>query len=459
MNGDESSFRDRLNALPFDDSFRKEHRDPLRQRVLEVFDAAQADRSRRSVRHTFTYWRKIMTRPAPRFAAAALAIAALCVVFLAMFQSQPTVAFAKMIEPILKAKTARFNTMVEGKDLPKVTFRTLVLEPNRLRQEMPDGQIQIVDSNIGRMLTLRPAEKSATSIDFTDLPKEQKPTNFFAQIRTGFGAAASDPASKKEPLGRKRIADREAIGFRLTLSHAEATIWGDAKTGLPIAVEMTLALLPDVKITMTDFEFDVELDETLFKMEAPDGYSVEKLDIASPAEKALIAALKLLCDHNRGQFPGSFDHAATVACMTDWVEKNPGEPDAAWKKKMMDMLIPLNGGLTFAATLPAEANARYAGKGVKFNDAATAVFWYKPTGTANYRVIYGDLSVKEQNAPPSRNGVPVKMGNPIEDWKREIMNRKKVAPVLAPQPVEPEPAEKAPPPVEPAPPVREKPKN
>jgi hypothetical protein len=37
----------------------------------------------------------------------------------------------------------------------------------------------------------------------------------------------------------------------------------------------------------------------------------------------------------------------------------------------------------------------YAGKGVKLGDAETAIFWYKPEDSETYKVIYGDLSIKE----------------------------------------------------------------
>jgi hypothetical protein len=37
----------------------------------------------------------------------------------------------------------------------------------------------------------------------------------------------------------------------------------------------------------------------------------------------------------------------------------------------------------------------YTGAGVKFGDADTAIFWYQPQGSDTYRVIYGDLSVKD----------------------------------------------------------------
>jgi hypothetical protein len=52
-------------------------------------------------------------------------------------------------------------------------------------------------------------------------------------------------------------------------------------------------------------------------------------------------------------------------------------------------------GMMFVMTLPAESNWRYAGENVKFGDAQTPIFWYKPEGSQTYRVIYGDLSVKD----------------------------------------------------------------
>lgn len=59
-------------------------------------------------------------------------------------------------------------------------------------------------------------------------------------------------------------------------------------------------------------------------------------------------------------------------------------------------------GLVFAITLPASSNWHYAGKGLKLGDASKAVFWYRPEGSQSYRVIYGDLSIKdvaEKNLP------------------------------------------------------------
>ena len=52
------------------------------------------------------------------------------------------------------------------------------------------------------------------------------------------------------------------------------SLWGDPKTCLPVRIEMTSARMPDVKLTMSDFAFNVTMDESLFSVEPPAGYKV-----------------------------------------------------------------------------------------------------------------------------------------------------------------------------------------
>ena len=49
----------------------------------------------------------------------------------------------------------------------------------------------------------------------------------------------------------------------------------------------------------------------------------------------------------------------------------------------------------FVQKLPADSDWHYVGKNVKFGESEKSVFWYKPEGSADYRVIYGDLTVKD----------------------------------------------------------------
>jgi hypothetical protein len=66
------------------------------------------------------------------------------------------------------------------------------------------------------------------------------------------------------------------------------------------------------------------------------------------------------------------------------------------------------GGVFFANGLPPEADAHYAGKGVKLGAADRPIFWYRPKDSKKYRVIYADLSVRDADTPPSvPNAQPV----------------------------------------------------
>ena len=54
-----------------------------------------------------------------------------------------------------------------------------------------------------------------------------------------------------------------------------------------------------------------------------------------------------------------------------------------------------------SASLPPEADAHYAGKGVSLGAADKPIFWYRPKDSKKYRVIYADLSVRDADTPPS----------------------------------------------------------
>jgi len=75
----------------------------------------------------------------------------------------------------------------------------------------------------------------------------------------------------------------------------------------------------------------------------------------------------------------------------------------------MEAVMKIAQGLaTFLPTLPPEADARYAGKGVSLGAVDKPIFWYRPKDTKTYRVIYADLSVRGADVPPNvPNAQPV----------------------------------------------------
>jgi hypothetical protein len=56
-------------------------------------------------------------------------------------------------------------------------------------------------------------------------------------------------------------------------------------------------------------------------------------------------------------------------------------------QKLMKDSFKIGRGFQFALSLPASAQAHYAGKGVKKDTKDRPIFWYLPEGSARYRVI------------------------------------------------------------------------
>ena len=143
---------------------------------------------------------------------------------------------------------------------------------------MPDKSkmVQIWDGYQGKTLILEPEQKRATVFDHADRPKDKTPkaADPLAGWRSFLLDARNKPDVKREPLGEKDIDGRRVIGFRIITPTAVIELWGDPKTGMPVRMEMTTPLMPNVKMTMSDFEFNVDLDESLFSVEPPAGYEV-----------------------------------------------------------------------------------------------------------------------------------------------------------------------------------------
>ncbi len=84
-------------------------------------------------------------------------------------------------------------------------------------------------------------------------------------------------------------------------------------------------------------------------------------------------------------------------------------PSEEERQEQLNGMLKFVRGLSFAfEQLSREADAHYAGQGVKVGAADTPVFWYRPRDAKTYRIIYADLSVREADTAPSvPNAQPV----------------------------------------------------
>jgi hypothetical protein len=73
-------------------------------------------------------------------------------------------------------------------------------------------------------------------------------------------------------IGKEKINGVIAIGYHMTgpPSHGDITVWADAKTKVPIQIEQSVGTETAI---VNDITYNVKLDESLFSVEPPEGYS------------------------------------------------------------------------------------------------------------------------------------------------------------------------------------------
>jgi hypothetical protein len=311
-----------------------------------------------------------------------------------------SVAWADVVRPILNARTVVFNViMAEGENVP--VTRVMNMGTQRVRSEVlsPDGKtvqaIAIIDFDTSRVLTLNPKQKIAALIDLKDLP--EKPENILEEMRNIITDLQNDPDVLIEPLGEKEIDGRTAKGFRATGPDEELTIWVDSQTALPIRIEQKGR---QIQFACTDFQFDIEMDESLFSMEIPEGYPAPPMVGEIPISALLGGTEQDLVEFLRIYagiiLDGAFPEDLSPQVWTDDVKKNRNKfAQLSEEKKLKGPPLKFARGWVFFRLLKPENDWNYVGGGVKFGDAESPVCWYRPNGSEAYRVIYGDLSIKD----------------------------------------------------------------
>ena len=265
-----------------------------------------------------------MRSPVSRIAAAAIFVLAITG-FAMLFQGGGGMAFAfaDFAAPILEAKTVKFKITIEMKGPPEQTLtgEMMVLDGVRMRQvtELPDKSkwVVIKDLSQGKSLTLVPALKTATVLTSTSNRKDETPEYDASVFFRLFQLVAEDkPGIERESLGEKEIDGRKVVGFHISSQPNDLIMWGDAKTGLPVRVEVTMGIEGSVKATFSDFVFNDDTDESLFSLEPPAGYTVTvrnaKTDVSPPEEKDLIEMFREYSDLFDGAFPDSLDFLTTT---------------------------------------------------------------------------------------------------------------------------------------------------
>ncbi len=340
-------------------------------------------------------WRIVMKNGFTKLAVAAAIILA-AFLGLRLFTGDGTgKLYASVVEALRNARTLTYSTVTKTGLDSMQTIRTDLAfkEPSHLRVAQADGHITVMDytPGKGKIVGLVPATKTYFVVEMSNIPDSagKDPWNAVELLRTL-------PARADEALGKREIDGRTLAGFRAKDGDTTTTVWIDPKTGNLIRAEIEYAKTPAMNTILTDFAVDVDLDDALFSLTPPEGYSPVQatVDAGTITEKDFIELLRMWSVWTKdGTFPPTVQRPeffrVAIQMGKDGKLKGPDAP--GYESRQRDIILR---GMTFMG-IGAGDSWRYAGQNVPFGNPATPIFWYQPHGSATWRVIYADLHVAD----------------------------------------------------------------
>lgn len=336
--------------------------------------------------------RIIMNKPITKLAIAAVVLIGAITLFYSTTFVNPT--FAEVIKPLFTAQTIAFD-MIAGQEGQDPVIHDIV-KGDIIRRTMTNLPTitMIIDIQAEKMLHLESSEKGAMYIDIKG-PLQEGTRSFLKFIRDTLTRVQASPDFQAKELPKKEFDGKTLIGFLSKGPNENITIWADPRTALPVRIEMEIA---HQRMLLKNFQFDIPVDDSLVSMEIPAGYKIREssMDLNNPTEQDFVKILefwaKVILD---GQFPdaiGTQDFMKLIGPL----QQKMGQEGVS-QEEAMRMGESYARGMLFLQLfeLHGKGTSHYAGKGVKFGDAGKAVFWYKFKEAKTWRVIYGDMSVKD----------------------------------------------------------------
>jgi len=255
------------------------------KRLRETLMASLLERSRRKVVLRKFIGGTIMKSRIIKIAAAAVIIIAV-IIGINQFGGSvdgTSVAFGEVLEHIHNSSyTFDLTTVAEGQ--VSGTVKGMVLRPGKLRIDAPQvlgGVSSIADIKTKKHLLLFHGQKAA----MTEIPGAESASDggsFFAFFMSPVENLWNLRDGTEKSLGEKEIEGQPAVGFQVQQEgkdyQCEIVVWAHAETGRPIRVEITIYNPEDssqsMTMVMSRFDLDAELDEELFSLEPPEGYTM-----------------------------------------------------------------------------------------------------------------------------------------------------------------------------------------
>jgi len=194
-------------------------------------------------------------------------------------------AFADVVEPLLTAQSGTFKMTINvaNSDLdwinyggePLQTIEVMFAGASRTRWNVPTGEVLVANMEEGKVMVLMPDKNQAVVMQVGPpgvIPQHNR-FNKLLELRRLIRYALEREDDSVKLVGEREIDGVNCIGYHVAGSrrdHGDITIWADAQTKLPIQIEQSAG---SETALISEIRYNVELDESIFSVEPPEGYS------------------------------------------------------------------------------------------------------------------------------------------------------------------------------------------
>lgn len=208
-------------------------------------------------------------------------------------------------------------------------------EPDRERHEALTspwsryvGETTIMDYGKRRQLVIRPVEKTAA---LYDMSSDYEVDDKTGEIRlTQLDTSLRDrllkwSAGAVQDLGREKLDGRTVRMLQSRKDSRTTTVWIDPETNLPLQIELKWTDNSREPVMYGSIQIDSELDDGLFSLEPPGGFTVTVDKSDWPDDKGKMLArmqhLSVACfvyaNKHDDQFPGELTDLVKAGIVTD----------------------------------------------------------------------------------------------------------------------------------------------
>ena len=273
--------------------------------IADVLRAQNQSKTDQSAAVQPNIWRIIMRSRISQYAAAAVFILAVITVIIELGKPiGASAVFAAAMDSIKQARTFKCTEVTErpnreGDSREGETFlfkQTWIFkEPNWERYERPRSpwgavvnEVTITHYDKRKSLELRPVEKKALLHDMSsdyevdNKTGELRLTQLYTDLRDRLLKTSEGAV---DDLGKAVLDGKTVRILRSRKDNRITTVWIDPDTGYPVQIEHKWPGQKRLPLLYTSIEIDVELDDKLFSLEPPEGYTVKESGPLYPDER------------------------------------------------------------------------------------------------------------------------------------------------------------------------------